>query len=230
MLESLKAIVLKTSKFSESSKIAILYAENYGKLSVLAKGAFKPKSNFAASLQVGKEIEANIYIKTNRELHTISNASIIKNRNKILLNSELTGLSMLALEFILKTSHDGEYDSNIYKKLSETLDIINNSENPFYSVLKLIIIILERIGFAIPRPELNSYLYFSTKKGKFYAEGPETHKLTESTANKFKLLLNNEEINVNKSEYLILFNFLCRYLNYHLDKEIKFSSLYLLEI
>jgi DNA repair protein RecO (recombination protein O) len=50
MIAETKAIVLHTRKFSDTSKIATLFTSDFGKISVIAKGAAKPKSKFGSSL------------------------------------------------------------------------------------------------------------------------------------------------------------------------------------
>jgi DNA repair protein RecO (recombination protein O) len=71
------AIVLRTRKVRESSKIAVFFTRNYGKISALAKGCLKPKSKFGSSLELFTRSSIIFYRKENRELHTLSHSEIV---------------------------------------------------------------------------------------------------------------------------------------------------------
>ncbi len=70
------AIVLHAFKYSESSKIVRLATEDIGIQSAIAKGALRPKSKFGARLQVLSEGVAELYIKPNRDLQTLSEFAV----------------------------------------------------------------------------------------------------------------------------------------------------------
>jgi DNA repair protein RecO (recombination protein O) len=67
-----QAIVLSTVRYSESSKIVRLATRDLGVQSAIAKGAMRAKSRFGASLQILSEGQAQLYLKENRELHTLA--------------------------------------------------------------------------------------------------------------------------------------------------------------
>ncbi len=70
--EKTEAVVLKTLKWSESSKIAHLYTHRWGRISVLAKGAMRPKAKFWGHLETFSLIEAIIYKKPQERLQLLS--------------------------------------------------------------------------------------------------------------------------------------------------------------
>ena len=51
MIVSTDAIVLRSMKYGETSKIVTLYSKKFGKIKVIAKGARSAKSKFGASLE-----------------------------------------------------------------------------------------------------------------------------------------------------------------------------------
>ncbi len=69
---STPAIVLATLRYRESSKIVRLATLELGVLSVIAKGALRPKSRFGASLQVLSEGSAIIHYRDRRDLQTLT--------------------------------------------------------------------------------------------------------------------------------------------------------------
>ena len=71
------ALVLRSYKYGDTSKIVVLYSKAFGKIKVIAKGARNPKSKFGSALESITEIAAIFYSKEGRELHTLSQADPI---------------------------------------------------------------------------------------------------------------------------------------------------------
>ncbi|HID96427.1 MAG TPA: DNA repair protein RecO [Candidatus Latescibacteria bacterium] len=72
-----KAIVLKSHKWSESSRIVTLLSGDFGKIRVIAKGARRPKSGLERPLQPLTLSSIIFYKKENRNLHILSQADPI---------------------------------------------------------------------------------------------------------------------------------------------------------
>ena len=56
MIISTNAIVLKTIRYGDSSIISRLFTENHGKVSIIAKGAWRPKKTSGMILEPMKHI------------------------------------------------------------------------------------------------------------------------------------------------------------------------------
>lgn len=72
-----EAVVLRSRKIRESSKIVVLFSQNYGKISTIAKGSLRPKSKFGSSLELFTHSSIMFYKKENRDLHTLSHSEIV---------------------------------------------------------------------------------------------------------------------------------------------------------
>jgi DNA repair protein RecO (recombination protein O) len=72
------AIVLRTRKVRESSKIVVFFTSKCGKISAIAKGSLKPKSKFGSSLELFNRSSIIFYKKENRELHTLSHSETLE--------------------------------------------------------------------------------------------------------------------------------------------------------
>jgi DNA repair protein RecO (recombination protein O) len=72
-----EAICLAVQKYSETSKIAILYTRAWGRISVIAKGAFRPKSQFWGHLEPLSIAECVIYKKPTERLQLLSSCRAI---------------------------------------------------------------------------------------------------------------------------------------------------------
>ncbi len=81
-----EAFVLKNFRYSETSKIVILFTKNFGKINAIVKGARNFKSRLCGTLETMNYIEAVIYFKENRDLQIISAAEYKKSFPNILGN------------------------------------------------------------------------------------------------------------------------------------------------
>ena len=75
MILRTEAVVLRSIPYSETSQIATLFTREKGKLSVMAKGSRRPKSRFGSTLQVFSVVQAVVYYRATRTLHTLSECS-----------------------------------------------------------------------------------------------------------------------------------------------------------
>jgi DNA repair protein RecO (recombination protein O) len=76
-IEKTRAFVLKTLPYRESSGIFYLLTERHGVLHGIAKGIRRKKTG-ASFLERGFLIEALVYIRPHRELHTLANIEMIE--------------------------------------------------------------------------------------------------------------------------------------------------------
>lgn len=230
MIEKISAIVLQTRKFGDSSKIAVLFSKEHGKISVLAKGAFNPKSKFAGSLQVSNQIDAQVYIKTNKELHTLSACEISQNRFNVQKDNTKLGLFLVSSEFISRTLREGEINTRLFKNFEYLLDSLNKNSDIYYQSLKFIFDLIDEIGFAFPKQKISpSHRYFSYSKGAFFDRGEKENYFDEEVAVKFMNMICKNKVEINATDYLKITNALIIYLSRHLDINLKINSLYLVE-
>jgi DNA repair protein RecO (recombination protein O) len=101
-LVSTPAIVLRTYRYSETSKIVRLATRDYGVQSAIAKGVLRPRSPFGAALETLSEGVAQIYHKETRELQTLAAFDVTELRRGLAADlGRFAGATALA-EVILK--------------------------------------------------------------------------------------------------------------------------------
>lgn len=76
-LRKTEALVLRARDLGETSKILTLFTDRFGKIAAVAKGARRPKSRFGASLDLFAHSSVVLYIKENRDLHLISESTLV---------------------------------------------------------------------------------------------------------------------------------------------------------
>lgn len=77
------AVVLRTYRYSETSKVVRLATRELGVQSAIAKGALRPKSRFGAGLELLSEGMAQLYYRETRELHTLGSFDVITLRREL---------------------------------------------------------------------------------------------------------------------------------------------------
>jgi DNA repair protein RecO (recombination protein O) len=109
-----EAIVLKSQKLGETSKIIIVFTKKYGKIKVVAKGARGIKSHFYGALEPANYISLIFYHKENRDLQLISQADIIESYDGMKSDLEKLSLAFIACEIILRSQYDNEPNPNLF--------------------------------------------------------------------------------------------------------------------
>lgn len=136
MIVKTDAVVLKSMKYRETSKIVTFYTQHYGKIKAVAKGARELKSKFGAALEPMSYVSLVIYKKENRELHTISQCDVLKFFKKLTTEMERMSLGIAVIELVNAVMHDEEENQVLFKLLVNTLDQLDcatkNLQNLLY--------------------------------------------------------------------------------------------------
>lgn len=135
MLIKTEAIILKTMKYRDTSKIVTFYTKEYGKLKGIAKGARTAKNKFGSALEPMTLSMLVIYKKEHRDLHLISQCDAIDSFKNLTedLDRMTTALAVIAL--INQVTHDEERNPALFALLSETLSTLNSSLKNYSSYL-----------------------------------------------------------------------------------------------
>ena len=124
-----KAIVLRTRRMGETSKLVTLYTLEFGKISVTAKGARRPKSKFGAGLELMAEIQAVCYIRDDRDLHTLSDCDLLRTFPLLLNDIKKLSYGCAACEMVDRLTIDGEPTKRLYHYLSGVLAALEEVES-----------------------------------------------------------------------------------------------------
>jgi DNA repair protein RecO len=128
LISKTTAIVLRSIKYQESSLIVTLFTLEHGKIAVIAKGALRPKSKFAALLETGNILEVVYYHKANRGVQTLSDASFHLRLPNLRSDIEKMAIMMSSLELITQLLHENETNEPVFDFTLNFLNWINNEE------------------------------------------------------------------------------------------------------
>ncbi len=120
---STNAIILRTINYLESSKIIYAYSKEYGKQTLVAKGALRAKSKFGSSLELCSEVELKYYKKSNRDMHNLTNAELIRKSFIDKLSFVDKILCLMMSESIFKLEEDDNPDEQFYSTIQSLIDI-----------------------------------------------------------------------------------------------------------
>ena len=98
------AIVLHSFKYGETSKIVRLATRDFGMQSAIAKGALRSKSRFGARLELLSQGTAQLYMKENRELHTLAAFDVSVQRRELAADISRFAAAAALAELVMRFS------------------------------------------------------------------------------------------------------------------------------
>ena len=120
-LVTTRAVVLQTYRYSETSKILRLMTWELGPCSALARGALRPRSRFGGLLEPFVEGEATFYSREGRDLHTLSNFELLRDRRGLDRSIELFTIASVLCELVMRLAPEHR-DAELYRTLTAGLD------------------------------------------------------------------------------------------------------------
>ena len=131
MITRTDAVVLKSMKYRDSSKIVTFYSRRFGKVKGIAKGARQMKSKFGAALEPLSAVSLLFYKKEHRELHLISQCDTLKTYRNIHSELDRMAVGLSILELIDQLTHEEEGNDPLYSLLVQSLDELEQAEKHF---------------------------------------------------------------------------------------------------
>lgn len=127
MIVRTDAVVLRSMRYRETSKIVTFYTRQFGKLAAIAKGARQPKSKFGASLEPMTEVHLVLYKKDRRDLQLVSQCDIVRTFKTLYADMEKMESALSVIERLHQLTHDEEENPGLYLLLTDTLDAIDRA-------------------------------------------------------------------------------------------------------
>jgi DNA repair protein RecO (recombination protein O) len=127
MLIKTEAIILKTMKYGDTSKIVTFYTKEYGKLKGIAKGARTAKNKFRSALEPMTLSMLVLYKKEHRDLHLISQCDSIDSFKNLTEDLDRMTTALAVIELVNQVTHHEERNPALFALLRETLSALNFS-------------------------------------------------------------------------------------------------------
>ncbi|MES2766594.1 MAG: DNA repair protein RecO [Bacteroidota bacterium] len=150
MIVTTEAIVLHARKFGDTSRIVTLYSKDFGRISVMAKGARHTKSKFGASLDALSYCSITLYKSSQKELHLLSKAETIRPLKRLGESYDLLTLGLSMAEVMVATQELDESNPQLFDLLLESLLALNAAVENTYSIyVSFQIHLAQQMGFAL---------------------------------------------------------------------------------
>ena len=145
MISTTQAIVLNNKKFSDSSLICNIYSEEYGKISIIAKGVRSIKNPNGAILGPLNYIDLVYYYKPKRNIQLFKEASIINKYYNISNNYNKMLSAIIISDIVNFTSYDHSPCHIIFRLIKSSLSYLDQSDEDtiiyYYIFFKLQLLI-----------------------------------------------------------------------------------------
>ena len=148
MLISTSAIVLKTIPYGDTSVIARMFTEDQGKVTILAKGAWRPKNNAGTLLEPMNHIHLQYYHKNSREIQVLKDGGFTQQFSNLRkeLSKVIVGLTIV--EMMDKSTLDNNPFPILYRLGWRVLEKLNDEKQNIWLVFVFFLYQLSlRLGF-----------------------------------------------------------------------------------
>ncbi|SVB49569.1 uncharacterized protein METZ01_LOCUS202423 [marine metagenome] len=148
MLISANAIVLKTIPYGDSSIISRLFTEDQGKITVMAKGAWRPKKTAGPLLEPMNHIHLQYYHKNSRDIQILKDVGLIHQFSILRSNLDRIILGQTVVETLDKSTPASNAFPILYRLGWRVLDKMNHADVNFWLVFAFYLYQLSlRLGF-----------------------------------------------------------------------------------
>ncbi len=129
------AVVLRSVKFQESSRIVTFYTERFGRFAGIVKGARRSPGRFGPSLQPMSQVSVVVYRKPGREVQTVSQCDLTVAYRRIPLDLGRMAVGLQMVELVTMVTHDEEENRDLYTLLSGSLSELDGETDPGWMLL-----------------------------------------------------------------------------------------------
>jgi DNA repair protein RecO (recombination protein O) len=119
-----EGIVLKTHALGETSRIVVVYTREHGMVKLVAKGARKTPSRFGYALEPLTRGRYVYYLKTDRDLHLLSQADTLAPTGSRIQDLERLAHAEAALELIDRLVWGEEPHAELFELLAAVLEAV----------------------------------------------------------------------------------------------------------
>jgi len=225
LIEKTQGIFLHQVKYSDSSVIASIYTENFGRQSYIISGVHSKNATVKASiLQPMYILDLEVYHKPGRNLNRLKSAGIAVPYTSIPYDIRKSSLVIFLAEVLNKCLREEETNRELYHFIFHSLTFLDLSEKGVANFhLWFLLKLTAFLGILPNRENLSVSNYFDLKKAEFVSSEPihpqfMDKRTTEIFARLFDLGFSNlPELQLTGSDRQVLLQKLIEFYQIHFE-------------
>lgn len=237
MLEKTRGIFLHSVKYSETSFIAVIYTEDFGRQSFMVSGSRNKKSTVkSVAFQPLYLLDLEIYYKAGREIHRLKDVSISNPFSTIPFDIRKSSQVIFLAEILYKCLKEEEPNQGLFDFIYDSLSFLDLSDHGISNFHIWFLFKLTRfLGIYPSRDNSTISNFFDLQKAQFVGHEPLHNQFTDKHLTiLFAQLFEVERTSLGKLEYTqndrrILLEKLMDYYNIHFDNMGEIRSLGVLQ-
>ena len=237
MIEKTRGIFLHAVKYSETSLIASIYTEDYGRQSFIINGVHGKNSTVrAAVFQPLYLLDLEIYYKSGREIHRIKNARISFPYSNIPFDIRKSTQVLFLAEVLYKCLREEEPNIELFDFLYHSLTLLDLTEAGISNFHIWFLFKLTRfLGFSPNREDAEICNFFDLQTARFVSHEPLHSQFTDKHLTiLFTRLFNIDSSSIENLDYTqherrLILEKLLEFYHIHLGNLGEFKSLEVLK-
>lgn len=173
MLQKTAGIVLHTIKYTDSSSIATIYTQEFGRSAYIVYNRRSKKTVCKpAFLQPLSLVEIDAYHRPNKDVQHLKDIRVTFPFSSIPFSPEKNAIALFISEILYKSLRQSEFDAELYAFIEKSLHILDNCEENFANFHLVFLLKLARfIGFEPNTTDIECK-YFDMLNGIFCTQKP----------------------------------------------------------
>ena len=149
-MQTTPAILLRKTRFSETSLIVTWFTRDWGRLKTVVKGALRPKSRFAGVLDLFFDCDITVARSAKSELHTLREADLRDPRAGLRTDHRRVALASYFVELIELTTEPEHPAPELYDLLRRAYDFLDHNPAEPRALLHFEAELVRLLGIAHP--------------------------------------------------------------------------------
>ncbi len=122
MIVKTRAVILRETRYRDQSKICLLYTREFGKMSVIVKGARNPKNRLSSLFNPGNVVDLVLYKRDGRDIQLVSDGNLVLSPMVPASDLERFAILYRIIELVKQTTDGDEKNLPLFTLLAGTLE------------------------------------------------------------------------------------------------------------
>ncbi len=122
MIVKTRAVILRETKYRDQSRICSIYTREFGKMTVIIKGARNPKNKLSGIFSIGNVLDIVIYKKNARDIQLVSDGNLVLSPMVPEPDMERFAILYRIIDLVRQTTENGEKSIPLFTLLHGTLE------------------------------------------------------------------------------------------------------------